>query len=66
MNVRPLLYDELVPWYRLLDPVADHLDEAASYARALEAAASPRPETLLELGAARAEAAEPAVASAGA
>jgi len=49
--VRPLLYDELVSWYRLLDPVADHLDEATSYARALEAAAAPRPETLLELGA---------------
>jgi trans-aconitate methyltransferase len=49
--VQPLLYGELVPWYRLLDPPADHRDEAASYRRALERGATPRPETLLELGA---------------
>jgi SAM-dependent methyltransferase len=49
--VRPLLYDELTPWYRLLDPPADHADEAACYRRALEAAASGQVETLLELGA---------------
>jgi Methyltransferase domain len=49
--MQPLLYGELVPWYRLLDPPADHADEAASYQRALERGASPRPETLLELGA---------------
>jgi SAM-dependent methyltransferase len=49
--MRPLLYDELVPWYRLLDPPEDHLDEATSYQQALERAATPRPETLLELGA---------------
>jgi trans-aconitate methyltransferase len=48
--MRPLLYRELVPWYRLLDPPADHADEAAAYQSALERAASPRPETLLELG----------------
>ena len=46
----PLFYRELVSWYRLLDPPADHRDEAASYQAALERAASPRPETLLELG----------------
>jgi SAM-dependent methyltransferase len=46
----PRLYRELVPWYRLVDPTRDHLDEATSYQAALEGAASPRPETLLELG----------------
>ena len=47
----PRLYDELVPWYRLLDPPEDHADEAAAYQQALEQVARPRPETLLELGA---------------
>jgi len=47
----PLLYRELVPWYRLVDPPADHRDEAASYQAAIERAASPKPEGLLELGA---------------
>lgn len=47
----PLLYRELVDWYRLVDPPADHADEAAAYQAALERAASPPPETLLELGA---------------
>jgi hypothetical protein len=46
-----LLYSELVPWYRLIDPPDDHRDEAASYQAALERAATPTPETLLELGA---------------
>jgi SAM-dependent methyltransferase len=49
--MEPLLYGELVPWYRLLDPPEDHHDEAATYQEAIERAASPRPETLLELGA---------------
>jgi SAM-dependent methyltransferase len=49
--MQPLLYKELVPWYRLVDPPADHADEAAAYQAALERGASPRPETLLELGA---------------
>jgi Methyltransferase domain len=49
--VKPLIYSDLVGWYRLLDPPSDHLDEATSYREALERAASPRPETLLELGA---------------
>jgi trans-aconitate methyltransferase len=48
--VPPRLYRELVSWYRLVDPTRDHLDEATSYQAALEGAASPRPETLLELG----------------
>jgi SAM-dependent methyltransferase len=46
-----LLYNDLVDWYRLVDPPADHMEEAASYQVALERACSGRPETLLELGA---------------
>ena len=49
--MQSLLYGELVPWYFLLDPPKDHLDEALAYRSLLEKAASPRPETLLELGA---------------
>jgi trans-aconitate methyltransferase len=49
--MQPLLYRELVPWYRLVDPPADHFDEAECYRAALERAASPPAETLLELGA---------------
>jgi SAM-dependent methyltransferase len=49
--LRPLLYRELVPWYRLVDPPADHADEAACFTEAFERAVSPRPQTLLELGA---------------
>ena len=49
--MQPLLYGELVPWYRLLDPTEDHLDEVTSYREALERGAFPRPQTLLELGA---------------
>ncbi len=49
--MQPLLYGELVPWYHLLDPTEDHLDEAASYQAAFERSIAPRAETLLELGA---------------
>src|ERR1700753_1477005 len=49
--LQPLLYDELVPWYRLIDPPADHADEAAAYRAALERALPPGPATLLDLGA---------------
>jgi hypothetical protein len=49
--MQPRLYRDLVPWYRLVDPPEDHLDEASSYRLAFERAVSPRPETLLELGA---------------
>lgn len=45
------LYRDLVPWYPLLDPHEDHLDEATCYLEALDRAATPRAETLLELGA---------------
>lgn len=44
------LYDELTPWYRLIDPPQDHADEAAAYVRALRSAIDGRAETLLELG----------------
>jgi hypothetical protein len=46
-----LLYGDLVPWYRLIDPPKDHLDEATAYRAALEKATTPPPVTLLELGA---------------
>lgn len=45
-----LLYDELVPWYWLVDPTLDHADEAESYRQALLRGATPKPETLLDLG----------------
>ncbi len=48
--MQPLLYGELVPWYRLVDPPEEHEDEALCFQAAFERAASPRPETLLELG----------------
>jgi trans-aconitate methyltransferase len=47
--VEPLLYRDLVPWYRLIDPTADHHDEALSYRKALEGAV-PDAKTLLDLG----------------
>ena len=49
--MKPLLYGELVPWYRLLDPPGDHLDEAIVFQEGLERVARPSPRTLLELGA---------------
>ena len=45
------LYDDLTPWYRLIDPPEDHLDEATAYTRALTGAVTGRADTLLELGA---------------
>lgn len=44
-----LLYGELAPWYHLIDPPEDHLDEAVVFRAAFERAV-PRPRTLLELG----------------
>ncbi|HLK41651.1 MAG TPA: hypothetical protein VKU41_33110 [Polyangiaceae bacterium] len=49
--MEPALYSELVPWYRLVDPPEDHLEEATDYRLALERGAAHRPETLLDLGA---------------
>ncbi|AKF06107.1 class I SAM-dependent methyltransferase [Sandaracinus amylolyticus] len=49
--MQPRLYDELVPWYRLIDPPADHAPEVASFVDAIERAARRPLETALELGA---------------
>ena len=49
--MQQLLYGELTPWYRLLDPVADHADEAAAYVATLERGGATPGGTLLELGA---------------
>lgn len=45
------LYHELVPWYRLLDPVDDHQDEAADFEAGFRSVVEPAPRTMLELGA---------------
>jgi trans-aconitate methyltransferase len=45
------LYANLTAWYRLVDPPADHEDEAGVYAEALVGAITPPATTLLELGA---------------
>ncbi len=47
----PLLYRDLVPWYRLLDPYEDHLAEATSYKTNLLRVSQPDNATLLDLGA---------------
>jgi trans-aconitate methyltransferase len=49
--MQPLLYGELVGWYRLIDPPEDHRSEAAHYRDLFERAASGPVATLLELGA---------------
>ena len=46
-----MLYSELVSWYRLVDPPADHADEAEVFQSAFRRAITPAPMTLLELGA---------------
>lgn len=48
--MRPRLYDELVPWYLLLDPPEDHAEEARCFRDAFERVVTPAPQTLLELG----------------
>ena len=48
--MEPLLYGDLVAWYRLVDPPGDHRDEVAVYQAAFERAITPAPQTLLELG----------------
>jgi trans-aconitate methyltransferase len=45
------LYTQLTSWYRLVDPPADHQDEAAAYEAALLRGTTGTVETLLELGA---------------
>ncbi|HEU4412107.1 MAG TPA: class I SAM-dependent methyltransferase [Polyangiaceae bacterium] len=49
--MQPLLYGELVPWYHLMDPAEDHLEETADYWREFKRAIEPPLATLLELGA---------------
>src|SRR5262245_15735864 len=51
LPMKSLLYDELVPWYRLLDPPEDHADEVAAFRAGFDRAVSGRSESLLELGA---------------
>ena len=46
----PVIYDALSSWYPLLDPLADHEEEAADIAEALLAAGVPEGGALLELG----------------
>lgn len=43
------LYDTLIPFYRLLDPLEDHRDEGVEFAAMLKGAV-PAPQSLLELG----------------
>ena len=49
-GLQPRLYRDYVSWYPLVDPAADHRDEADVYQLAFEGAVTPRAETLLELG----------------
>ena len=49
--MKPVLYDELVPWYRLLDPTEDHRDEVEVFIGGFERAVSGECGALLELGA---------------
>lgn len=48
--MHPLLYDELVDFYHLIDPVDDHADEAEAYGDTLKAAVAGAA-SMLELGA---------------
>lgn len=48
--MKPALYDQLVPWYFLLDPTEDHRDEVEVFIAAFDRAVSGNRETLLELG----------------
>jgi trans-aconitate methyltransferase len=47
--MQPLLYDELVDFYHLIDPLEDHADEAEAYGDSLKAAVA-RATSMLELG----------------
>jgi len=44
------LYSDLVPWYHLVDPAEDHLEEADAFEQAFTEGAVAPPATLLELG----------------
>ncbi|MBD3165679.1 methyltransferase domain-containing protein [bacterium] len=45
-----LIYTRYAAWYRLLDPLEDHREEGASFARMLHEGVSGEAKTLLELG----------------
>jgi hypothetical protein len=45
------LYSDLAAWYRLVDPPADHLEEAEVFRRAFERVVTPTSRSLLGLGA---------------
>ena len=45
-----LLYSDLTPWYRLIDPLEDHLEEAEAYDAAFLRGIDGPATTLLELG----------------
>jgi SAM-dependent methyltransferase len=49
--MEPLLYGELAPWYRLIDPPEDHQVETSFYQRCFARVVEGPCETLLELGA---------------
>lgn len=46
-----MIYFDLAPWYPLIDPVADHADEAEAYVAAFARTVTGPAETMLELGA---------------
>ena len=46
----PRLYDEFAPWWPLISPPSEYAEEAAFYARTLEAASEQPVRTVLELG----------------
>jgi SAM-dependent methyltransferase len=48
--IMPKLYDELAPWWPLMSSPAEYVEEAAFYRRLLEAAATGRLDTIVELG----------------
>lgn len=50
-TMAPLLYRELVPWYRFLDPPEEHEAEATVFRNALKRGIDGPARTLLELGA---------------
>jgi len=49
--MKTALYSDLVPWYHLVDPAEDHLEEADAFEEAFTRGATLAPATLLELGA---------------
>jgi trans-aconitate methyltransferase len=48
--MQPLLYGDLIAWYDLVDPAADHREEAECFQAAIERVVTPPAQTLLELG----------------